>query len=114
MVVSWVAPNSGGSPITAYRIMIRYSDSVTFAQALTNCDGSQSAIVTAKSCSIPIAVLNSAPFNLAWGSSVYAKVSAINAYGESAMSTVGNGGLLITSPSAPINLAEDVSQRTLN
>jgi hypothetical protein len=30
------------------------------------------------------------------------------------MSAVGNGGVLLTTPSAPINLKEDVSQRTLN
>jgi hypothetical protein len=49
--------------------------------------------------------LRSSPFNLAWGSSVYAKVSAVNAYGTSAESSQGSGVIILTTPDAPIQLA---------
>ena len=49
------------------------------------------------------------PFNFDWGQSIYAKIIASNAYGDSAESDVGNGAILMTKPDAPINLAEDVS-----
>jgi hypothetical protein len=47
-------------------------------------------------------VLQAEPFNLAWGSSVYAKVMAINVYGSSLESPEGNGGVIITEPDAPL------------
>jgi len=43
---------------------------------------------------------------LTWGSSVYAKVVAYNNYGDSPISAVGNGAILITHPDAPISLSE--------
>lgn len=49
-----------------------------------------------------------------WGNSVYAKLLAINAYGESSYSPEGNGGVIITNPDAPVNIVEDISERTLN
>jgi hypothetical protein len=39
-------------------------------------------------------------------------VIAINLYGESAVSNEGNGAVIVTTPDAPINLVENVSQRT--
>lgn len=114
LVVSWTAPISGGSPITAYRIKIRHSDGVTFSEELTSCDGTNSAIVTSVQCSIPSSILNAAPFNIGWGDSVWAKLSAINAYGESSMSLEGNGGIIITKPDPPRNIVEDIAERTLN
>jgi hypothetical protein len=57
-------------------------------------------------------VLNEAPFSLAWGSSVYAKVLATNIYGNSEESPEGNGANLITEPFAPVNLAEVYALRT--
>jgi hypothetical protein len=60
---------------------------VTFSLELINCDGSTSAIVAATACTVPVSILTSAPFNLTWGSSVYAKVIATNKYGDSPIST---------------------------
>lgn len=53
----------------------------------------------------------SAPFNLAWGDSVYAKVFAVNVYGHSLVSEQGNGAILITYPDAPLYLAENPAFR---
>jgi hypothetical protein len=59
--------------------------------------------------------LRSSPFNLAWGSSIYAKVSAINVYGTSIESSEGNGAIILTIPDAPIELSgnPDVTSGTL-
>ena len=46
------------------------------------------------------------------GDSIYAKVSATNFYGESALSTEGNGATYTTVPDAPVSIAEDFSERT--
>jgi len=46
------------------------------------------------------------PFNLTWGSSVFAIVSATNNYGTSSFSSEGNGAVILTLPDAPINLKE--------
>jgi hypothetical protein len=53
--------------------------------------------------------LMSAPWSLTNGTSVFANIVAINALGESAISTPGNGAILKLSvvPDAPINLARD-------
>jgi hypothetical protein len=94
--------------------MIRHSDDITFSEELVSCDGTDSSIVTNVQCSIPSATLNAAPYNIDWGNSVYAKLSAINIYGESSMSLEGNGGIIITKPDPPTNIIEDIAQRTLN
>jgi hypothetical protein len=51
-----------------------------------------------------------APFNLPWGSSIYATVSSTNTYGVSIDSTPGNGAVILTVPDRPINLSNVVSQ----
>jgi hypothetical protein len=56
--------------------------------------------------------LTSTPYSLAWGANVYAKVVAINIYGQSDESIVGNGADIITSPDAPISLAENYALRS--
>lgn len=50
-----------------------------------------------------------APWRLTTGTSVFAKIIAINAMGESDRSTGGNGAVMKLSvvPDAPINLARD-------
>jgi hypothetical protein len=55
-------------------------------------------------CYVPQAKLGQEPFNLFVGDSVFAKVSAINFYGESDFSEVGNNGVHRDVPDAPFNL----------
>jgi hypothetical protein len=81
--VTWIAPDNGGYVIGSYTIYIRESDLTTYYTELSNCDGTESGIVAATSCTIPVTVLRAAPFNLPWGSDVYAKVLATNIYGSS-------------------------------
>jgi len=52
-------------------------------------------------------MLRTDPYNLPWGSEIYAKVTAINIYGESLSSSEGNGAVILTYPDPPINLVED-------
>ena len=62
---TWYAPNNCGSLITAYKVQIRQGDGFTYSTETVNCDGSNPAIVAATSCTVPISVLMTAPFNLA-------------------------------------------------
>lgn len=66
----------------------------------------------ATKCSVPITTLKASTYNLPWGSSVYAKLLAYNLYGNSAMSSVGNGAVILTVPDAPLSVAELYSSRT--
>jgi hypothetical protein len=70
----WVLPSSGGSPIIGFRVFIGHSDLVTYTQDLVNCNGVQADIIASVSCEVPITALRQNPFNLPWGSSVYAYV----------------------------------------
>jgi len=56
---------------------------------------------------VPINTLRTTPYNLPWGSSINAKVTAINKYGNSVESEVGNGAIILTYPDPPVNLIED-------
>jgi len=104
VIITWSAPDNGGSPITGYTVTIGQSDLTTYSTELTHCDSSSSTTTT---CTIPVTVLRASPFSLSWGSSVYAKVLASNIYGNSLVSSEGNGAIITTTPDAPINLTED-------
>lgn len=69
-------------------------------------------MVTALSCLIPVSSLMASPFNHVWGNSIHAIIIATNGFGNSASSAVGNGGVLITTPDAPINVKENALLRS--
>lgn len=108
MTVAWSAPSANGSPIIAYKIEIRESDLVTYTESLSDCDGEMTAIVEARSCEVTVSTLMQA-YGLTPGTSVFAKITAVNAMGTSSISTQGNGATLKLSvtPDAPVNLARD-------
>jgi len=101
-----------GSAILGYNIYILTSDGVTFGQSYTYCNGGSASVILARSCSIPVAILRSSPFNLPWGATVKATVVAYNVYGNSITSPIGFGSgstpIIVTVPDAPINLAENI------
>lgn len=105
VTVTWNAPYNGGSELTSYTIVFREADGVTFTADSTSCDGTNSGILALHQCSIPIASLIAAPFNLPWGSSIYVKVTATNVVGSSGISDEGNNAIILTYPDEPINLA---------
>jgi hypothetical protein len=98
--ITWVAPSDGGSVITGYTVAI--SDGVTFT-AYASCTG------TALSCTIANSVLQAAPYRLANGASVYAKIIATNAAGSSAYSVASSAGAVLpTVPSVPSALTSAI------
>jgi hypothetical protein len=102
--ITWTLPYDGASPITSYTILIRESDDVTFTEESINCDGTDYDIMTNLECFVPISKLLVAPYSLAWGSSIYAKVTAANLIEYSEYSDAGNGAIILTSPDAPYTL----------
>lgn len=74
---------------------------------MVNCDGTSSSVIAVTKCTIPVNSLRVAPFMLPWGSIVYAKVVAFNAYGDSIESAVGSSNIIMTEPDAPVGLSED-------
>jgi hypothetical protein len=78
ITVSWVAPATNGAAITSYIITIRESNGATYITDSTNCNGSSSTIVSATSCTIPVSTLIASPYSLPYGSSIFAKITAIN------------------------------------
>ena len=107
VIISWLVPYNGGSTITSYTITIRESDGVTFSEDATSCDGSDPTIMAQKRCVVSFDVFRGEQFNLPWGSSIYAKVYAKNIMGDSITSAAGNGAIITTTPSAPIDLIFD-------
>lgn len=105
--ISWTAPYNGGSPITGYHVQVRKADGVLFSDDQVNCNQSSAGIISDAQCEIPISVLRSSPFNLAYGDSVYARVNAQNAVGASDYSPVGNGGTIVSTPGAPLSFANN-------
>lgn len=47
------------------------------------------------------------PYSLSLGDSVYAKIIAVNYYGQGIFSSAGNGATCVLVPSAPLQLAND-------
>jgi hypothetical protein len=80
VTVTWNEPDNGGSPITGYKLTLRQND-LDYTYETTYCDMITS---TLTSCTIPVTVFRSTPFDLPWGSSIWAKVIATNLYGDSA------------------------------
>lgn len=63
-------------------------------------------------CTIPVSIFRTSPYDLPWGSDIYAKVITVNIYGDSLSSVEGNGALIRTTPDVPTDLAEDYNERT--
>lgn len=109
--INWTEPDTLGSPIKEYNVYIKQQNG-TYNLELNNCDATDLTIVGQKYCIVQVSTLKNAPFSLEWGSSIFAKVVAINDYGRSIESPEGNGAVIITYADKPTNLAEIVSART--
>ena len=80
--IAWSAPYANSSPITAYQIQILEADGLTWLADIVDCDGTNTSIINATYCEVPMATLRTT-FGLSYGSLVEARVLAINAYGSS-------------------------------
>jgi len=105
VTVAWTAPYSGGSPITAYSVLLQHGDDpADFSEEPTYCDGASLALMTAGHCDIPLVTLRAPPFDLTLGQMIYAKVAATNTVGQGAYSDVNTASVSVqTEPSPPPN-----------
>lgn len=62
---------------------------------MTNCDGSDSSIVSALECLIPMTTLEASPYNYVLGETIVVKVLAYNAEGWSAASSATTAGTAV-------------------
>lgn len=85
---------------------------MTFTQDLINCNGVETSIIDSQTCQVPITALRGLPYDLPWGASIKAYVTAQNNYGISDSSDIGNGAIILTNPDAPINFAEDFNSKS--
>lgn len=79
--VMWSDPDDNEEAIDRYRVMLAYSDRVTFVEIAQYCDGANSVTLSLKYCEIPISVFKTSPFNYKAGEEVLAKFAARNANG---------------------------------
>lgn len=85
---------------------------MTYSEDADNCPGANAAIISALSCTVPVATLLASPYSFNYGASIYAIIVATNAYGDSLLSLAGNGAILMTKPDEPTTLLENSSLRT--
>ena len=108
VVINWTAPvTDNGAELSAYRVLIRHSDSATYSEELITCNGNQ--FVDTRTCTIPFTTLMDEPWLLTEGTSIFAKIVAINEIGESDQSARGNGATLVISdvPDRPFGLSRE-------
>ena len=75
--------SDNGSPVTQYKVLMRPSDFSTYSEVLDDWDGSDPALILARTCKVPFSTLLAVPFTLTEGASVFAKIIAVNQIGES-------------------------------
>lgn len=90
--ISWLPLNSMGNAIQKYKIEIKTSSN-TYEETLTNCDGTDSNIISNNYCLIPMSVFLASPYSLSQGALIVARVQSYNAIGWSALSTDNTQGV---------------------
>jgi hypothetical protein len=58
------------------------------------CVGTDSTVISSRTCSISLTVLKASPYLLVKDDSVVAKIVSVNAYGESDQSSEGSGAVI--------------------
>ena len=71
IIVSW-SVDDRGSLVSAFDVKIRETDGLTYTSESLICQPSDTVILAELKCSIPISTLITAPYNLPYGSSIYA------------------------------------------
>lgn len=88
--LTFTPPASNGSAITSYQILIEHSGG-SFAEDPA-CIASAEPVFSQRYCDLPMANFLTAPYNLAQGTLIRAKVKATNEVGDSQFSQVNNSG----------------------
>jgi hypothetical protein len=78
--IAWLAPHDGSDTITAYLIEILDSTGGWEAES-TYCDGTDSSVISALTCTVPMSVLRASPYSLGFDALVEVRASAQNSYG---------------------------------
>jgi hypothetical protein len=110
--ITWSEPLSNGSPITDYRIYVQEHGSTTFTEESVECVGSDSTVISSRTCSITLATLKVSPYLLVRDDNVVAKIVSVNVYGDSEQSSEGSGAVIQLVADAPISLANDALTTT--
>lgn len=110
----WAATSDArGSPVTAYRVTFKGADGAFHIPNVAPHNGhacDPTTPITTTFCSMPMAVLTSAPFNLAAGALIVARVEALNERGWSTASPDSAASLTaITAPTAAPTLTRESS-----
>lgn len=103
VIFNWDAPVANGTPLTGYKVYIRQSDQ-QYVIDTSVCNGFNTNVILNTECTLTLNKLITTPFNLLKGYSIYIKVAAVNAYGDSISSEPGNGGIIVLVPDAPTSL----------
>lgn len=104
VTIDWNAPYNSGSPITSYQVLIKQKNGV-FSESTAVCNGNEATNFANTECKFLISLLLPPPYSLLVGDSITAKIRATNVVGFTD-STEGNGAIVVTIPSAPVNLAK--------
>mmetsp|Transcript_33982 Transcript_33982/g.25068 ORF Transcript_33982/g.25068 Transcript_33982/m.25068 type:complete len:512 (-) Transcript_33982:873-2408(-) len=95
--IEWVAPDDNGEDITAYKIEIQEYGGANWYEETTNCDGSDSTIISQLWCIVDMDDLGASPFNYAFDELVLVRVSAENAVGFGTVSSTNSVGAVTAS-----------------
>ena len=111
VIIDWEEPSSDdGLTIVGYKLEIKTS-SGTYEMETTHCNAEVDLnIISGRSCTIPVATLRAAPFNLADFAPVTARVTALGSLGESTVSEEGSGASV---PLSTPSFEEELSIQTL-
>jgi hypothetical protein len=91
VTITWLAPADGSDTITAYLIEIK-DTSGAWQAGSTYCDGTDSAVISALTCTVPMSTLRASPYSLAFDALVEVRASAQNSYGWGTASTTNAVG----------------------
>lgn len=96
MVITWTAPSSnGGRTVTAYSVQVlEYGTTSTYAD-MTSCDGTDSSIISALSCSVPMTELVD-DHSYVLGATPKIRAAAINSLGTAEYSDDNTSGAVMT------------------
>ena len=106
LVVSWTEPEDNGSTITNYVVEFGH-DGTNFNEITSICDGSNAAVVSAKSCTFTQSALVTEDATFTFGKQVLVRVKAENSVGlADSHSPVSSGTALIRDvPQAAVTLS---------
>lgn len=81
--IDWTAPESNGDSISRYTIYIGDESGSTYTES-SDCDGSDSAVISALSCTVEMSTVATVPYSYTTqGATILVRATATNTYGES-------------------------------